>query len=223
MRIGLVIYGSLDTVSGGYLYDRMLVAHLAAAGDTVEVVSLPWRDYGRHLADNFSRAFYRRLRDGAWDVLLQDELNHPSLFLVNRWLASRGSPRPYPIVSIVHHLRSSEARPAWQNRFYRAVERRYLASVDGFIFNSDTTRAVVMQLVGAGRPGVVARPGRDHRPVSVTPAAVAARATAPTRWRRRRPASTTRSSTPRAGRTRRSRCSGCCPCRCAGSWQCWCC
>jgi hypothetical protein len=28
MRIGLVIYGSLDTLSGGYLYDRKLVDYL---------------------------------------------------------------------------------------------------------------------------------------------------------------------------------------------------
>ncbi len=28
MRIGLLIYGSLETVSGGYLYDRKLVEYL---------------------------------------------------------------------------------------------------------------------------------------------------------------------------------------------------
>lgn len=181
MRIGLVIYGDLGTVSGGYLYDRMLVAHLRACGDSVEIVSLPWRDYGRHLLDNFSPALYQRLRTGAWDVLLQDELNHPSLFQMNRWLrrGAAGSPQPYPIIAIVHHLRSSEARPAWQNRLYGRVERRYLASVDGFIFNSLTTQAVVAGLIAAERPGVVAYPGRDHRPVAVAPAEVVGRAAEP--------------------------------------------
>ena len=53
MRIGLVIYGSLDTLSGGYLYDRKLVEYLRAQGDTVEVISLPWRNYAAHLTDNF--------------------------------------------------------------------------------------------------------------------------------------------------------------------------
>ena len=134
MRIGLVIYGDLDTVSGGYLYDRMLVAHLRVAGDSVEVISLPWRSYSQHLTDNFASALHRRLRGGAWDVLLQDELNHPSLFLVNRRLGRvrAGAPHPYspcPIIAIVHHLRCSEARPAWQNRLYRWVERRYLWGV----------------------------------------------------------------------------------------------
>ena len=41
MRVGLVVYGSLDTLTGGYLYDRKLAEHLAAHGDDVEVVSLP--------------------------------------------------------------------------------------------------------------------------------------------------------------------------------------
>ena len=92
MRVGLVIYGGLETVSGGYLYDRMLVRHLRARGDSVEIVSLPWRDYARHLGDNLSAALYRRLRDGAWDVLLQDELNHPSLVAVNRRLGAARLP-----------------------------------------------------------------------------------------------------------------------------------
>ena len=42
MKIGLVIYGSLDTVIGGYLYDRKLVEYLCAQGYTVEIISLSW-------------------------------------------------------------------------------------------------------------------------------------------------------------------------------------
>ena len=61
MRVGLVIYGSLETISGGYLYDCKLVAHLRAAGDTVEIFSLPWRNYAQHLADNFSDALYEKI------------------------------------------------------------------------------------------------------------------------------------------------------------------
>jgi glycosyltransferase involved in cell wall biosynthesis len=53
-------------------------------------------------------------------------------------------------------------RPAWQNRFYRRLERAYLKSVDGFIFNSRTTQATVEALAGPGRPAVVAYPAADH-------------------------------------------------------------
>lgn len=171
MHIGLIIYGTLDTVSGGYLYDRKLVAHLRAAGETVEIVSLPWTNYGRHLAHNWSRELQERVENGRFDLLLQDELNHPSLFWLNRRLRGR-----VPLVSIVHHLRCSEARPAWQNWLYRQVERRYLASIDGFVFNSETTRRVTEGLVGKKRPFVVATPAGDRFNPTITPAEVAARA-----------------------------------------------
>ncbi len=167
MRIGLLIYGSLDTLSGGYLYDRKLVEHLRQAGDSVEIVSLPWRSYPAHLADNLSLHLYRRLRDLSVDILLQDELNHPSLALVNR-LRRRLKPR-YPLISIVHHLRSSERHPRRLLPIYRAVERAYLRTVDGFIFNSRTTRQAVAALRGerenlAPLGGVIAYPAADHLP-----------------------------------------------------------
>ncbi len=176
MRVGLIIYGSLDTVSGGYLYDRMLVQYLQAQGDRVELFSLPWRTYAYHLGDNFSGHLYQRLRQASLDVLVQDELNHPSLFRLNLRLKDRVS---YPIVSIVHHLRCSESRPAWQNRLYQWVERRYLATVDGFILNSQITRTAVEELIGPGRRAVVAYPGRDRLHPALSQAQIASRARQP--------------------------------------------
>lgn len=157
MRLGLLIYGSLDTVSGGYLYDHKLVDYLRSQGDEVEIVSLPWRNYARHLSDNLSNKLYQHLLSWQVDVLVQDELNHPSLFLLNQRLAGKIS---YPKVAIVHHLRSSEQRPAWQNRFYAVVERRYLKTLQGFIFNSRTTlQAVEREGLDLGAlPWVIANP-----------------------------------------------------------------
>ena len=151
MKIGLVIYGSLDTVSGGYFYDRKLVEYLRSQGDTIEIISLPWRYYPAHLTDNFH---FRLPPD--LDLILQDELNHPSLLFANR------KPHPYPVISIVHHLRCSELRPAWQNSFYRFIEKRYLQSVDGFIFNSKTTKQVVNDLIRDEIPSIVAYPPTDR-------------------------------------------------------------
>jgi glycosyltransferase involved in cell wall biosynthesis len=160
MRLGLVIYGSLDTRSGGYLYDRKLVDYLRSQGDTVEVISLPWRNYAAHLTDNlwFRLGNLRQQAGGLhkFDILIQDELNHPSLIFANR------GKHPYPIISLVHHLRCSELRPDWQNTFYRLVEQKYLQSVDGFIFNSETTERVVNGLVESGKPGIVAYPPTDQ-------------------------------------------------------------
>jgi len=151
MKIGLVIYGSLDTVSGGYLYDRKLVEYLRAQGDTVEIFSLPWRNYRAHLTDNFR---FRLPKD--LDILIQDELNHPSLIWANV------GKHPYPVISLVHHLRCSELRPQWQNDFYRIIEKKYLQSVDGFIFNSKTTESVVTRLIENSKPSAIAYPPTDR-------------------------------------------------------------
>jgi glycosyltransferase involved in cell wall biosynthesis len=175
LRIGLLIYGSLQTTSGGYVYDRKLVEHLRCKGDKVWVISLPWRSYAQHLGDNLSFSLLRQLERLPLDILLQDELNHPSLFLLNRWLRTRTG---YLIISIVHHLRSSEARSTWQNRFYRCVEHHYLLTVDGFVFNSQTTRSVVEKLVGQKRPAVVAYPATSLRP-DITEDEIAARVMQP--------------------------------------------
>jgi glycosyltransferase involved in cell wall biosynthesis len=172
MRIGLIIYGSLDTLSGGYLYDRKLVEYLRSQGDEVEVISFPWRSYFSHLGDNLSRSWLRALERQPLDLLLQDELNHPSLFYLNQRLRRRVA---YPMVAIVHHLLSSEARPTWQNRFYRSVERRYLASLDGFIFNSQTTRRTVQALVGERQPALIAYPAGDRLNASLPEERITAR------------------------------------------------
>jgi len=153
MRVGLTLYGSLDDQSGGFRYDRELVEGLRAAGDTVEVVALPWRSYPRGLADALSPSVRDRLAVDV-DVMLQDELAHPSLVGVNRAL-------PYPVVSVVHHLRASEPRRLAP--LYRAVERRYLATVDGAVCNSHATREAVEATGGppADR-AVVAPPAGDR-------------------------------------------------------------
>ena len=194
MNIGFIIYGSLDTLSGGYLYDHKLVEYLRARGDTVEVISLPWRNYAAHLMDNLrfrlphqpvivrsqrpersgaqskSEAAKQSLREGMFDILIQDELNHPSL------IAANAGKHPYSIISLVHHLRCSELRPKWQNDLYRLVEKKYLQSVDGFIFNSQTTRGVVNGLIENRKPDVVAYPPTDRFGEAVTETEIAERA-----------------------------------------------
>ena len=151
MKIGLVIYGSLNTMSGGYLYDRKLVESLRKRGDQVEIISLPWRNYVAHLMDNF----YFHLPHG-FDLIIEDELNHPSL------LAANAEEHPCPIVSLVHNLHLLEPRAAWQNNLYRIVEQKYLETVDGFIFNSTTTQKAVQTLIGDKKAFIIANPPTDR-------------------------------------------------------------
>ena len=161
MRVGLIIYGRLDTLSGGYLYDRILVDYLRAQGDHVTVFSLPEADYRGQLAQNFDTSFYRLLRHAQIDVLVQDELCHPSLIWHNRRLRSQVD---YPIVSLIHHLRVSERHPAMLMPLYRVVERAYLRSVDAWIVNSRDTLGASQVLGRSEQPTLVATPGGDRFP-----------------------------------------------------------
>jgi glycosyltransferase involved in cell wall biosynthesis len=173
LRVGLVIYGSLDIITGGFIYDRKLVDYLRAYGFSVEVYSLPWRNYLSHLTDNFSMKFFRKLRDSKVDIMLQDELNHPSLLASNScWFHSR----KYPVISIVHHLRCSESRSRTANRLYGTVEKKYLDTNDGFIFNSQTTRESVDNLGITIKPFIIAHPGRNPQNQKISPGFIRERA-----------------------------------------------
>lgn len=155
MHIGIVIYGSINQTSGGYLYDRKIVEHLRREGHTVTVFSQPCRDaYGPALADNMNRSFWQSVVDADLDVLLQDELNHLSLAGGNWWYRQKTN---VPIVAIVHHLKCSEPDTAVRQRVAREIERLYLSSVDGFVYNSAATKKSVESLRSKA-PYVIAPP-----------------------------------------------------------------
>lgn len=176
MRIGFLIYGSLDRLTGGYLYDHRLVEHLRRHGHEVEVVALPLRGYARSLLDNLSRPLLARLLGSGFDLLLEDELTHPSCVWLNRRLRRQTTA---PIVAIVHLLRSSQPWAAWRRPLYRAIERRYLTSVDGLIFVSPRLQERVARLVGAPPPSIVAPPAGDHAAGAALPDEIRARAHQP--------------------------------------------
>lgn len=170
MRIGLVIYGTLDTVTGGYIYDRKLVTRLRDIGDEVHIVSLPARNYARQLLYNFATAIVQKISRLKFDVLLEDELNHPSCIILNQKLRSKNR---CPIISIVHHLRADEnKRTGYLLQVW--IEKKYLQSVDGFVFNSHATASSVGRFVG-NKPSVVAHPGKDRLPSNITHQEIAER------------------------------------------------
>lgn len=173
MRIGFIIYGSLETLTGGYLYDKIVVQGLTELDHEVEVISLPAGSYLRRLRLGLSLGLCHRLLEGGFDVLIQDELCHPSLFLVNRRLR-RHADRPL-LVALVHHVLCNEPRPRWQNMFLGLIERSFLASVDGFIHNSETTQQSVASLVEHSSPQVIAYPAGDRFGKVLSPEVIATR------------------------------------------------
>ena len=171
MRIGFLLSGSLDTITGGYIYDRKLVEFLQGSGHQVEILPIT-------VPLNVSKLFkgLRSLETGIYDVLLEDELDHRALIQINRTLKTNGE---CPIVSIVHNLHSLEFGVRKQDGWDMSLEREYLDTVDGFVFNSRTTRRAVENLAGSGYRGVIAPPGGDRLPGGISEAGISERACKP--------------------------------------------
>jgi len=159
MRIGMVIYGRLDTLTGGYLYDRFLAEALRRRGHGVDVISLEGKPYARALLDNLSPQLEARLTGRPWDLLLQDELCHPSLFLLNRRIRAR---RRTTIVGIVHQVLCRQPRRRVLNLAYSWGERNYLQAMDGLLFASRFNRDMTRHLIRRDVPMHVALPGGDR-------------------------------------------------------------
>ncbi len=156
MKIALVIYGDINQRSGGYAYDRKLVDYFISRGASVEILSLPQSSYGPSLFLNGNKHVQNLLLSWDGDLMIQDELVHPSLFLLNSKLKKKG----IKIVGLVHHLRQREDHPGiFKTLIYTPVERLYLKSLQGFVFNSRTSQKDVETLLSCSCPGPIATPG----------------------------------------------------------------
>ena len=174
--MALVVPGSIERRTGGYLYARRLVGHLRARGDRVRVVSVPAAGGVARLAANLSHRLLATLADPEVDVVVEDGLAHPSLVLAGRRLGRRGGP---PRVALVHLLRADERRPPGVGAWERWLERAYLAGVDGCV----TVNPWIAERVAAARgrplPTLVAPPGGDHAGEPLPEAAIERRAHRP--------------------------------------------
>ncbi len=157
MHVGLLIYGDINSQSGGYLYDRQLVSSLQRQGDRVDIINLPQRGYAGNL---IARGIPAEFSGCQADILIQDELVYPRFYNCNTALKARLN---CPIVSLVHLLDSSRPQPRLRRLLATRVERRYLNSVDGLIFNSRNTRQKISALLaGEMPPNIIAVPAADH-------------------------------------------------------------
>jgi glycosyltransferase involved in cell wall biosynthesis len=159
MKILLIIYGSIQQVSGGYLYDRVVVSALRERGDSVDILKLkkypylcaPVQSLGPKLRNLFAQA------RSHYDCIVVDELVHPSLpFLV------MGAARKPPfMVTLVHHLKSSERVDPFVRLISRTLEKHLIKNSHMLVVNSRTTQEVVGRLAKRSIPIVICRPGKD--------------------------------------------------------------
>lgn len=161
LRIAFLIYGNIEMNSGGFLYDRKIVEHLRAQGHTVRVISLPWLGYAGAISrcNKVGSELSAELSPEKFDLIIQDELAHPLLSILNRRIRKLN----LPIISIVHHLRCCEEQPPGRKLLAAFFEAVYLAGVDGLVLNSRTTLDAVRKFRGAAdKPFVIAAPGCDR-------------------------------------------------------------
>jgi glycosyltransferase involved in cell wall biosynthesis len=192
MRILLVLYGSLEQLSGGYLYDRRVVSHLRERGVTVDLLGLPAWPYLLCPLQVLHPALRRLVGgrpgqgDAGYDAVVVDELAHPSMFLPagareRRIRAGVAASRP-PLVTLVHHLRCREDLAPAAKALARGMERRLLDASDAMIATSRATAVTVEELLGRPVRIVVCPPGCDELPLQPRlPDPVADRAGRPVR------------------------------------------
>ncbi len=159
MRIAFLLYGSLNMITGGFLYDRFLVDHLRAKGEDVEVIGLPWKRCRTALLDNIFFGSEKFLNGKPYDLILEDGLALPSLIRFNRGMRKK---RCVPIVSILHSFRSNASKPMWHRGVLTWIEKAYLRSLDGVILNSCATGRDAERRAGKKLEGLVAYPGKDR-------------------------------------------------------------
>jgi len=169
LTVALVVPGDPATTSGGFRYDRRLVAGLRATGATVRVFSVPWRRYPLDVlnAPGLATGVPTRLRDV--DVVVVDGLAHAGTVGLVRRLRRDGT----PVVALVHHLRRAEGGRLAP--VATRLERCFLRGCSAAVCVSDATERDVATLVDR-LPTHIAPPPADQFDPEVTPSEVDRRA-----------------------------------------------
>jgi len=158
LNVVFIVYGQLDRRSGGFLYDDHLRRRLEYRGHHVAVVSQKQGRLFGLLRQN-GRRFRDRITEESPDLILADELNHPSLFMAFRRLNRSG----FVTAAVVHHLRYLENLPFLEKKLVSLMERFFLKSVHGYIANSRNTQVSVRHLIDTTAiPSQVVTPGADN-------------------------------------------------------------
>jgi glycosyltransferase involved in cell wall biosynthesis len=161
MHITLIVPAPFDTVSGGYEYDRRMVAGLRAAGHEVVVLELPGTF---PLTDARAVAAAR----AAWDGLppdtsvVIDGLALPAFAGLGEAMSERQA------AGLIHHATSLETGLAEGDRIdLGGIERHLFQRLSRVIANSETTAASLTGEFGVLHERIaVVTPGTDPAPRS---------------------------------------------------------
>jgi glycosyltransferase involved in cell wall biosynthesis len=165
VALGFAVPGSIDQPTGGYTYDRRVIAGLRGLGCEVDIIDLgerfPYPDAG--------------VRNGVLERLRTVPPCRPividGLALGVLPEAAKALAATHPVVALVHHPLALEAgiSPATAAAF-AASERAALAAVRRVIVTSPSTRRVLVADYGVAEAAVtVALPGNDRIALEARP------------------------------------------------------
>jgi glycosyltransferase involved in cell wall biosynthesis len=161
MHLSLIVPAPLDAISGGYEYDRRIVAGLREAGHTVRVIELA----GAHpLADEAARHSARAAWDSVADLSrpIIDGLALPAFVGLDDALAARDT------VGLIHHPTALETGfSATERTALLGSEKRLLARLARVIVTSESTAERLTADFGVDRDRIrIVVPGTDDAPRS---------------------------------------------------------
>jgi len=145
LRVLWIVYGSLEQVSGGYIYDRLVVEHLRRMGDSVTVLSLEPNSEALPALDQQD-----------YSVVLGDELCFRELGPL-----FRAAPPGLRRVLLIHHLTAWEHAPGAKHDALLALEKAAIDAADACIVTSRVT-ADRLERERLTREVLVAEPGADR-------------------------------------------------------------
>ena len=158
-RFVLAVPGDLATPTGGYAYDRRMVAELVALGWEVEVADIG-NEFPRPSERARSAARARLLAVPAGMPIVVDGL----AFGVLPELAAELHV-DHPLIALVHHPLALEAGiPAAEAQSFRQQERAALAFADNVIVTSPSTGRLLTSDYGVEADDItVAQPGSEPK------------------------------------------------------------
>ena len=161
------LIGDINRLTGGYLYQKKLAEYLRSSGAEVDIISVREMPYPLYFGANFW--FLGCCLRKKYDLVIEDEMVHPALWLFNLWARHI---RKMKIVAIVHLLRWVAMEGSWQAPLTKLLEKLMLTSAHLIIANSKDTK-VKLESMGFHRQAIeVVHPGFDipyHTPSTEPP------------------------------------------------------
>ena len=161
-RFAFAVPGDLATPTGGYAYDRRMMAELGDLGWQIDLLDLgegfPWPSEATR-----ETARTRLLAIPAGRAIVVDGLALGVLPEIASQLSGR-----HPLLGLVHHPLALEAGISMEQAdALRASERAALAAVQGVVVTSAATARLVASDYGVPEKRItVARPGSDPAPLA---------------------------------------------------------